>query len=494
MKGESQNAVRQAVIDIGSNAIRLVVYAGAARAPMPIYNEKSRVSLGTCLAGSGRIDEESMAQALAAIARFHTLARAMDIDALRVVATAATREASNGHELVERAAAIGIRIEILDGMTEAYVAGLGIISDHPQAEGYVGDLGGGSLELARISNGEIGERISLPFGTLRIGAMVEQAPKEIAQILKTALADAGIADSFPVNTGLPFFLVGGSWRALARLHIHISEFPLAVLSNYAVPPESPAELLPLAKDRKALVESKAVPSSRIDSLAGAAALLTGIVRLLKPSTLITSTSGLREGLLFDRLSADERRRDPLVEAARHEGARLARFRFHGDALADWIDPLFAHQGADMARLRRVACLLADTAWNMTPEYRADVALTLALDGAWPGATAEDRAILAAALIAVHESKSGPAALLEQLAPPDKLHAAKCWGLAIRLAQRLDGGTGVALADSQLSIVDETLELCLSGQSERLQSESLVRRLQKLGEAIGCSQTQIITAS
>jgi exopolyphosphatase / guanosine-5'-triphosphate,3'-diphosphate pyrophosphatase len=493
MKGESPT-FRQAVIDIGSNAIRLVVYAGAERAPMPIYNEKSRVSLGTCLAGSGRIDEAAMAQAIAAIARFHTLARAMDVDNLRVVATAATREASNGRELVERAGALGIRVEILGGMTEAYVAGLGIISEHPHADGYVWDLGGGSLELARISGGEIGARISLPFGTLRIGAMAEQSPKDIAQSLKKALNDAGVAESFPIDTGLPFFLVGGSWRALARLHIHISEFPLAVLSNYVMPPESPAELLPLAKDRKGLIEGKVVPSSRIDSLPGAAALLTGIVKLLKPSKLITSTSGVREGLLFDRLSAEQRKLDPLVEAARYEGSRLARFRFHGDALADWIAGLFAHQGFEMARLRRVACLLADTAWNMTPEYRSDVALTLALDGAWPGATTEDRAILAAALIAVHESKSGPFPLLERLAPPGKLQASLCWGLAIRLTQRLDGGTGTALAESKLSVEGGRLSLHLSGQSEWLQSESLVRRLQKLGDAMGHSSTQIITAA
>lgn len=493
MSSERQ-AVRQAVIDIGSNAIRLVVYAGAARAPMPIYNEKGRVSLGDSLASGGLIDAGHMDEALATIARMHMLARSMDVDSLRVIATAATREASNGHELVERADALGIRIQVIDGATEACLAGLGIVSDHPDAEGYVGDLGGGSLELARIAGGEIGERISLPFGTLRIGAMVGQSPKEIAQRLKKALAEGRLTDSFPIDHGLPFFLVGGSWRALARLHIHVSQFPLAVLSNYAMPPGAPAELLPLALDRKALIDGKTVPMARVDALPGAAALLTGIVRLLKPSTLITSTSGVREGLLFDRLSSTERKLDPLVEAARYEGARLARFRFHGDALADWIGPLFADQGEDLARLRRVACLLADTAWNMTPEYRSDVALTLALDGAWPGATARDRALLAAALIATHTSKTNSTDFLERLAPPDQLQAAQCWGLAIRVAQRLDGGTGTALADSRLHAKGDMLELRLVGPSERLQSESLTRRLQKLGEAMGYASTSVVAGS
>jgi exopolyphosphatase / guanosine-5'-triphosphate,3'-diphosphate pyrophosphatase len=483
---------RQAVIDIGSNAIRLVVYAGSCRAPMPIYNEKSRVSLGSCLTNGGSIDAATMEQALAAIARFHALAQAMDVDTLRVVATAATREASNGKELVARADALGIKVEILDGMTEAYVAGLGIVSDHPDAEGYVGDLGGGSLELARISNGEVGARISLPFGTLRIDAMAAQSPKEIAQALRSGLASAGVSESFPIDTGLPFFLVGGSWRALARLHIDVSQFPLAVLSNYTMSPNVPAELLELSKDRKYLIENKVVPYSRVDALPGATALLSGIARLLKSSVLITSTSGLREGLLFDRLSVADRRLDPFVEAARYEGARLARFRFHGDALADWIAPLFEDQGPVMARVRRIACLLSDTAWNMTPEYRSDVALSLALDGSWPGATTEERAILAAALIAIHDSKRSPVDLLYRLAPAEKLKQAMNWGFAIRLAQRLDGGTGTALADTQLRGRADVLELSLSSMSERLQSESVARRLQRLAEVTGYATTRIVT--
>ena len=485
-------SVRQAVIDIGSNAIRLVVYSGAKRAPMPIYNEKSRAGLGTCLANSRTIDPATMDQAVTAIVRFHTLARAMDVETLRVVATAAVREATNGQELVSRAAKMGIRVEILDGMAEAYIAGLGILSEHSDGDGYVGDLGGGSLELARISNGEIGARLSLPFGSLRIGDMVAQTPKDISTAIKKAIGESGHASDFPIDRDLPFYLIGGSWRALARLHIHVSEFPLAVLSNYVMPPTAPVELLPMTQDIKYLADNKVVPTARIDTLAGATALLSGIVRLLKPSALVASTSGLREGLLFDMLTPAERKLDPFVEAARFEGARLARFRFHGAALAEWTAAIFASQGPDMARLRLIACLLADTAWNMTPEYRGDVALTLALDGSWPGATTEDRAILAAALVAVYDSKRHPIELLDRLASPEKTKQAWCWGLAIRLAQRLDGGTGAALADARLVAKGDELELHLARMAERLQSDSVARRLQRLGDAMGFAATRIIT--
>ena len=484
-------SVRQAVIDIGSNAIRLVVYAGAKRAPMPIYNEKSKAGLGVCLSNGGVIDAATMDQAVTAIVRFHTLARAMDVETLRVVATAAVREATNGQELVTRAGEMGIRVEILDGASEAYIAGLGILSEHSDGDGYVGDFGGGSLELARIANGKIGARLSLPFGSLRIAEMVAQSPKDISLTLKKAIDAAAGSGHFPIEKDLPFFLIGGSWRALARLHIHANQFPLAILSNYVMPTTAPTELLPVTQDARYLSENKLVPTARIETLPRAAALLSGIVRLLKPSTLITSTSGLREGLLFETLSASDRKLDPFVEAARFEGARLARVRFHGAALAEWTAPLFEAQGPAMARLRLIACLLADTAWNMTPEYRGDVALTLALDGSWPGATTEDRAILAAALVAVYDSKRTPLELLHQLASPEKIRHAMCWGLAIRLAQRLDGGTGAALADSQLTAKNGQLQLRLSRTAERLQSESVARRLQRLGDALGFDKTQIV---
>ena len=222
-------------------------------------------------------------------------------------------------------------------------------------------------------------------------------------------------------------------------------------------------------------------------------LLAAVVRLFKPSSLVTSTSGLREGLLFDRLPQSERRRDPFIEAARHEGSRLARFRFHGDALADWIAPIFADEDKRFDRLRRVACLLADTAWNMTPEYRGDVAVSLALDGNWPGAATEDRAILAAALLAVHGNKKSLVELLDRLAAPESLLAARHWGMAIRLAHRLDGGTGAALGDTRLARQANRLELHLSGSGKRLRSGSVERRVNSLALAMGLTEGVVISS-
>lgn len=483
-------AIRQAVIDIGSNTVRLVVYAGLPRAPMPIYNEKSRVALGACLASDGIISDATMAKALAAIARFETLARSMKVDMLRVVATAATREAKNGHKLVEGAAALGIRVDVLDGDTEATAAGLGVLSDNFHANGYVGDLGGGSLELIRVADGRLGERVSLPLGTLRHDILKEKSAKQITQMLRKDIAALKGDGGFPIETGLPFYMIGGSWRTFSRLHMHEAGYPLTILSNYQIPPEAPARLSSLVNDREALAATRVVASARMAALPGATALLAGVVRLLEPSELVTSIYGLREGLLFDQLSEAERREDPLIAATRFEGERLARFPFHGDALAEWIAPVFAGQSEGDARLCRAACLLADSVWNVNPEYRADHALDHALDGNWPGVNASDRAIIAAALWTVHAGKRVLPEMLMQLAKPGALAQAVIWGLAIRLAQRLDGGSGAALADSRIDGDGDTLCLHLSGQAIRLRSNSVQRRLQALGDGLGYTAVEI----
>jgi exopolyphosphatase/guanosine-5'-triphosphate,3'-diphosphate pyrophosphatase len=484
-------SIRQAVIDIGSNTVRLVVYAGLPRAPMPIYNEKSRVALGACLADDGIIDDATMTKALAAIGRFETLARSMKVDTLRVVATAATREAKNGHRLVEGAAALGIRVDVLDGDTEARAAGLGVLSDNPHANGYVGDLGGGSLELIRIADGKLGNRVSLPLGTLRHAVLKGKSAKQITQMLRDDITAATGEDGFPVEPGLPFYMIGGSWRTFSRLHMHETGYPLTILSNYQIPPDAPARMSQLVNDPAALAQTRVISTSRIAALPGAAALLSGVVRLLQPSELVTSIYGLREGLLFDQLSDAERREDPLIAATRFEGERLARFPFHGDALADWIAPVFAGQNERDSRLCRAACLLADSVWNVNPEYRADHALDHALDGNWPGVVASDRAIIAAALWTVHAGKRTLPEMLTGLAKPGALAQAVIWGLAIRLAQRLDGGSGAALADSRIDGDSDSLRLHLSRQAVRLKSNSVLRRLQALGDALGYGRVEII---
>lgn len=471
----------RAVIDIGSNAIRLVVYGGPARAPMPIYNEKARIALGESVAKSGEIAPEVMKQAIAALQRFDALTAAMKVGERHVVATEATRRAKNGGEFLRQAAKAGIAIDLISGEEEARASALGVVCDMPWATGYVADQGGGSLELAKVENGEPRQPLSMPFGTIPLSHSDDCNPKSLAHEIKERIEEAG---GLEIRKNLPLHLVGGAWRTLAQLHMHATDYPLIILSNYSMPLDAGKTLATLVTDRPAMEQTGVVSNARLPFMSTAFTTMEALVRVLEPSEIIVSVYGLREGLLFDRLSGEQRNDDPLIAAARHEGARLSRFAYHGDRIANWIEPIFVHDPQPLHRLRKAVCLLADSAWNSHPEYRAEHAAELALEGNWPGVTASDRAVMAAGLYAAYGGKKARPPLLSLLAPDDILDRATLWGLAVRLAQRLDGGTGIGLEGVILKQAGKHLALDFAPEFGHLDSPTVRRRLKQLNDIFG----------
>ncbi len=470
----------RAVIDIGSNAIRLVVYGGPPRAPMPIYNEKARIALGDSVDRTGEIDAKVMKAAVATLVRFDALTKAMQVGERRIVATEATRRATNGAEFLEKAANAGIPIELISGEAEALASALGVVCDMPSATGYVADQGGGSLELAKIIDGEPRQPLSMPLGTIPLSKRVDASPKSLAQDIEAAITAHG---AFEVQTGLPLHLVGGAWRTLGRLHMHVTDYPLSILSNYVMPTDATTDLAKIVNIREAMEQLGIVSELRLPFMPYSLLTIEALVRVLKPSELVVSVYGLREGLLFDRLSKDARSEDPLIAAARHEGARLSRFAYHGDRIAEWIAPLFDDDPPNLQRLRHAVCLLADSVWNSHPEYRAEHAAELALEGNWPGLTAGDRAMIATGLYAAYGGKRPRPVLLSLLASDELLDCATKWGLAVRLAQRLDGGTGSALAGVTLSKKDNEPVLTYDTDMTNFDSSTVRKRLKHLKEAL-----------
>ncbi len=472
------------IIDIGSNSVRLVVYARLSRAPVIMFNEKVMAGLGRGLATNGRLGRGAMDSAVAALARFRALTDAMNLVSLRVVATAAVREAENAQEFVNRVSSeCGLEIETISGEAEARGAALGVIAGIPDADGVVGDLGGGSLELVRVAGGQTHEQLSLPIGALRLEALRKGDRRVVAPFIRKALNKVGWAEA---GRGKPFYAVGGSWRALVHLHMHITEHPLPIVHQYEMPASAPAMLV-RSLAHVAPAQLKMVPnvaSSRLPALPGAAMLLAAAVKRLGSSEVIASGFGLREGLLFEQLDAPARLLDPLIEAARDEGARQGRFPEHGDMLFDWASPVFGiEEPAAERRIRHAASLLSDIAWRAHPDFRAERGVDAALHGNWVAITGAERAALAAAL---HFCFGGPAdapvlARLAALAPAPLLARARSWGLALRLGQRLAGGTAAALAGSSLS--RRGTELVLGLEDEGLVGETVQRRLKLLASAL-----------
>jgi exopolyphosphatase/guanosine-5'-triphosphate,3'-diphosphate pyrophosphatase len=468
-----------AIVDIGSNSIRLVVYSGAPRIPSIVFNEKVMAGLGEGISETGALSAKGQERAYAALERFGLLLRQMEVRDPRVVATSAVREASNGEDFLARVREIGFHPELLSGPEEASVAGMGVLSGIPEADGMAGDLGGGSLELIEVSGGKVGKGISLPLGVLR----PQPGSADLRRRLKRALDRAGMAGR---GKGRPFYLVGGSWRTIGRVDMIATGYPLPITHHYRMAPGRPAELGEAlrALDKADAKTIEMVTASRIPTLPKARKLLAALAETIRPSELIVSSFGIREGLLYRELDARTRKLDPLIEAAREAGRGLSRFGEHGDLLDRWIAPIFDDDRV-CARVRLAACLLADVAWQAHPDFRAERGVEMALHGNWVGIDGPGRVMMAQALFANFGGRGLPEPALASLCTDSQLDLASRWGLAMRLGQRLSGGLAISLERSALSRKGNVLRLTLKKGEEALYGETVERRLKRLAAALGC---------
>jgi exopolyphosphatase/guanosine-5'-triphosphate,3'-diphosphate pyrophosphatase len=258
-----------------------------------------------------------------------------------------------------------------------------------------------------------------------------------------------------------------------------TDFPLPATHHYRMKPSRAAELRRLAENGGDLL--RYVSPARHAATPVAAMLLSHIVDELAPSELIVSAFGLREGLLYSQLDSGTRQLDPLVEAARDAGGGEHRFGQHGDLLHEWIAPLF-DDNSKMERLRLAACLLADVAWQAAPMFRADRGVEMALHGDWTGVDAAGRVIMAQALSANFGRDKLPDPRLNQLCGAEDLKRAHCWGLAMRLGQRLSGGVASVLERASLNLSRSAITLCVPHREEALAGDAVRRRLQRLADA------------
>jgi len=469
------------IIDIGSNSVRFVAYGGSERVPSALFNEKVMAALGRGLAKSGRLSEDSMEKTLESLARFRLLGREIGLKRLHVVATAAVRDADNGPDFLKRITALGLKPRLLDGAEEAELGGLGVISAIPNANGVVADLGGGSLELIGVARGNAGEGVSLPLGVLRMDSQPKAS--ELLDQIRSALKGGRLTDA---ARGRSLYLVGGSFRALAQLDLRDAKHPLPIVHQHAFTAPRIAEIRAMLRD-KPFDEIKAqsgVSSSRVPTLPAAAALLDALVRLLGPKRVLVSAFGLREGLLYRDLDELIRGQDPLLAGALEVGERLGRFGDHGAALDEWISPLFPDDSPGASRLRLTVCLLADIAWNAHPDFRAERAVDTAIHGNWVGIDASGRALLGRALCSAFGGDGGFDKSLTALLKPGEIERAIVWGRAIRLAQRLSGGTETLLRKSSVALTSRQVVLTLQKRHGVLFADAVSRRLRALAVSLG----------
>ncbi|KGJ06215.1 exopolyphosphatase / guanosine-5'-triphosphate,3'-diphosphate pyrophosphatase [Paracoccus halophilus] len=423
---------RVGVVDVGSNSIRMVVFDGAARSPAYFYNEKVMAGLGQGLATSGRLNPEGVERGMAALRRFAALAEGMGIKPLTCVATAAVREAEDGpafRKAVERET--GLKLWVIDGEEEARLSAQGVLLGWPDAKGLVCDIGGSSMELAEVRGGKVGKCITTPLGPFRL-QQVKGGESGIREHIRKIMAD--VADRLNRNHG-QIYLVGGSWRAIARLDMLRCDYPMTVLHEYRMSPAAALDTVEwiAGKSISEMRSATGISQSRMELVPLASQVLRQLVETLKPKSLAVSSYGIREGLLYEQMPLGLRSRDPLIEAARFSERQMARMPGFGKRLYQFLEPLFKDASAARERLIRAACLMHDTTWRTHPDYRADACFDNVTRANMAALSHPERVFLGLALLHRYKNNrsNSPMAPLFSLLSDKEIQDAEVLGKAMR---------------------------------------------------------------
>lgn len=486
-----------AVVDVGSNSVRLVVYRIDGRAMTPMLNEKVMAGLGRDLARTGVLAPEGVETALRALKRFCTLTDALGVTDIYPVATAAVREAQNGEAFAARVEEeTGLKLRILSGADEARLSALGVAAGAPEAEGVVGDLGGASLELVTLGPDGPGRGETFGLGPLTLagddGFEYGRVSKQVNEVLQ--------ASRVLKRKGGDFYAVGGAWRALGRIDMVFQNHPLGVLHHYEM---SRAEVLKLAdvvrkQSKRSLERLEDAAAKRAETLPYAAVVLERVMLTGHFERVVLSALGLREGVLVERMSAAALTVHPLIAAAEALTGRWSRGLDFGRALDEWMAPMFDGQpsafGAKRdAVLRGAAARMADIGGPLHPDQRAEIMFDLILRSPLSAISHPERAYLAAAIhhrYAKQPPRVAPAYV--RLLSEDHRASAAALGSALRLGADISGRSPALLASFEAAAVDGKLLLRVKKKAAHLATETAQRRLDAAAQALGLTAEMKIT--
>lgn len=479
-----------AVIDIGSNSVRLVVYEALTRSPTPIFNEKVLAGLGREVQSTGLLAKDAVEKALSTLVRFRALCNTLRVDRVLGIATAACRDAENGPEFIAQAERIcRTNIEVLSGKREAQLSALGIVSGIHRPDGLVGDLGGGSLELIDVYGHRIKTGVTVPLGGLALQDASGRSMRKAEKIVEDALYDVEV---LPEGAGRTFYAVGGSWRSLAHLFMARTGYPLHVMHGYRIPAKEALEFCKIVHRYKPgqIAQMEVISNARRPLLGYAALVLEHVIRRAKPKDIVVSALGVREGLLYALLDPKEREKDALIAAAQNLNVLRSRSPKHGEELIAWTDRFMATSGlgetADEKRLRHAACLLADIGWRAHPDYRGEQSLNIISNADFVSIDHAGRAFLALSVFFRHAGLGDEEVSPELLALTSKrlLELAQILGAALRVAYMVSASMPGVLPHTPLRVERGKLVLRMKGKFAALAGDRVGSRLKQLAKLIG----------
>ena len=479
--------LRAAVIDIGSNSVRLVIYNVEGASALPTFNEKVMAGLGTGLMQTGKLSADGWVSAIRALERFRAILEALGVTNITAVATAAARVARDGPDFLKAAKkALGQKVVLLTGEDEAGLSALGVTTSFHKPRGLVGDLGGSSLEFHNIGRGG-GKGESLLLGPLSLAQQAFDADK-LRKKVRAALKNS----TYLGDAKGQFYAVGGAWRTLAKLNMVLDGYALQVLNGYQLTSGQIARTVQMcvdSVDQPALrARIEAVDKRRVEIMPYAAIILDEVMHVGNFDGLTISSNGLREGVLREAVGVSEG--DPLIDGAiafaQLNGNQIAfgeeLYKFVSDAFVDQPD-LFGSPTA-AGRIKRAACMLADSAGRFHPDHRAIMAYDQALRAPYAGVNHAQRAMIAHAIGYRYSRKFKRPNPYVGLNTEEQASRARQLGTAMRLGAVFSGRSGPILKRAQLKRSKGRLDLIVKKADEAMVSDTVHRRLTQLASLMG----------
>jgi exopolyphosphatase/guanosine-5'-triphosphate,3'-diphosphate pyrophosphatase len=494
VKRPRKRASSVAVIDIGSNSVRLVVYESMSRSLVSVFNEKTLCGLGREVQSTGLLAPDAVAKALTSLKRFRALCKVQKVGRVHAIATAACRDATNGPDFIAKAERIcGVKIEILSGPREAKLSALGVISGIHKPDGIVGDLGGGSLELIDVRGNSVRGGVTLPLGTLALQDLSHKSLKRAERIVRSELSELA---RLKAGRGRTFYAVGGTWRALARIHIIQSGYPLGVMHGYSVPASDALDFARRVRRLAAanmLANIESVSDARRPLLTYAALVLEYIIRVAQPKTIVFSTFGVREGLLYSMLPEAERAMDGLLCGAQALNELLSRSARHAQELIGWTDRLVRvvrlRENDEDRRLRHAACLLSDIGWRVHPDHRGEQTLSLIVNGNFGSISHQGRAFVGLSVFfryAGLSEQNEPPVVMQELVTPAQLERARVLGAAFRVAHLISAARPGVLPATHFRSHGRKLMLVFEHKMVDIVADRVGSRFRQLARLVGRS--------
>jgi len=487
---------KEAIIDLGSNSIRMLIYDNLLNSQIPIFNEKAICELGKNLDKTGKLDPKGSEFALSVLQRFKRILINLKVKKFKIIGTAAVREATDSKLFISKVQKIfKKKVEVLTGIEEAENSALGVIIGFQKVNGVVADLGGGSLELARVEKNIIYEKVSLPLGVLRLFNQPKRNKDKINSIISFYLNKIEWLRKVKTKN---LYLCGGTWRTLLNAHIFKTNYPLSILHQYKLSAYEALKFSNKLLSVKSIKSEKlvSVTKSRTNYIPIGSYILSSLIKICDPSNVLCSVSGVREGSLINKAYLNILEKDSLNRSVHFIALKKGDFGENYIKLYNFLKKIFTNNDEDFPiRLLLPACSLSNFDWGLGTYQRAELVFQEVINSPILKLSHNDRIKLGLVSFWRHcSTKYYPDIEFLKLLSNSEIAACRRIGAALRFASSISVISSIFYEKIKIYVVNnKTLILKVPKKHSEVISNQVQKRLKSLAEEMNLKQEIIYTA-